>query len=247
MRPRPYGVGQATTFGIVRPNDHPVRTNRDSWTCSIERIGIAVLRSTTQHVDKTRGRIRGLGLLGPDVHYPLQAHRIGAHRNIADLILISGKADPIVGALINMRARALKAHDRSLPYEHAAARRKVKPTRDYATLIVISAASGVTASAFGFLTFIRQSARPDRYGGQRVLTQSTRSKRTSVLVKTIADRRESYCPRRNQSDARITDAFRPIRATRVGRNPCWFSTYESNDKWLEPEAISSDPSGHRAG
>src|SRR4029077_10379628 len=95
----PHGIGQPTTFGIVRPNNHPVRTNRDSWTGSIERVGIAVLRSTTQHVDKTWGRIRGLGLLGPNVHHPLQAHRIGAHRNIADLILISGKADPIIGSL----------------------------------------------------------------------------------------------------------------------------------------------------
>ena len=43
-----HGVGQAATFGIVRPNDHPVRTNRNSWTCFIEGIGIAVLRRATK-------------------------------------------------------------------------------------------------------------------------------------------------------------------------------------------------------
>jgi len=86
---------EAATFGIVRPNDLPVRTNRDSWTCSIERIGIAVLRSTAQHVDKTRGRIRGLGFLGHNVHHPLQpVGRIGAEgviRRAGDDTNVRGK------------------------------------------------------------------------------------------------------------------------------------------------------------
>jgi hypothetical protein len=42
-------------------------------------------------------------------------------------------------------------------------------------IVTLPSASSVTAGTFGFLTFIRQSAQPDRYGKQRVLTQSPRS------------------------------------------------------------------------
>jgi hypothetical protein len=33
------------------------------------------------------------------VFHPLQAHRIGAHRDIADFVLITWEANPLVGSL----------------------------------------------------------------------------------------------------------------------------------------------------
>jgi hypothetical protein len=49
-------------------------------------------------------------LPGRDVHHPLQPHRIGAHGHIADPVLVTGKADPIVRALAEDDETAVGTH-----------------------------------------------------------------------------------------------------------------------------------------
>src|SRR5580700_1082277 len=42
---------QTSGFRVERPEDHPVRANRDSRTRPVKRIGVAVLQSAIEHVD----------------------------------------------------------------------------------------------------------------------------------------------------------------------------------------------------
>src|SRR5580692_7331673 len=62
--------------GVERPDDHPVRTNWDRRARAIERIGIAVLSSSIEHVDKSGCGVRRFWLFGPDVEHP--THPMGS-------------------------------------------------------------------------------------------------------------------------------------------------------------------------
>lgn len=46
-----HGVRQTITYGVVGPEDHPVRTDRYWWTCFVRGIVVAVLRCAAEHVD----------------------------------------------------------------------------------------------------------------------------------------------------------------------------------------------------
>ena len=85
--------------------------------------------------------------------------------------------------------------------------------------------SRVIASAFGFLTFIRQSGRPDGYGEQRILTIPSQQENRRTC-KTIAERRESYCPPAKSIRRVDADAFRQQKRCALLGNPRWFGTYE---------------------
>ena len=91
-----YVVWNAIACRVVRPSDHPVRPDRDRRAGSVKRICVAMLGSAAKHVYQA-GRFVGRSrLLFHNAFSPLQTHRIGAHRNIPNLVLVPRKACPFI-------------------------------------------------------------------------------------------------------------------------------------------------------
>jgi len=81
---------------IKWPRDHPVRSNRNSWTRAIRGVGITSLRGAAQHVNQSGSRICGPRFSLHRVHHPLHAHRVHTHWRRAYLILVSRCANPLI-------------------------------------------------------------------------------------------------------------------------------------------------------
>lgn len=95
-------VGESVEFGVERPYNHVMRTNRDAHVVSVigslERVVKTVLRSTAEHVDESRGWIAWSLLFANDVLEPYQTHRIRGHRDVASDVFVSRKTRPLVRA-----------------------------------------------------------------------------------------------------------------------------------------------------
>ena len=108
--PRPavaHVIWNPIACGVVRPRDHPMRADGNRRASPIERIRVAVLSRAAKHVYQARGFVGGSRQLFHDARGPFQAHRIGAHWDVADFVLVAGKADPFVCALAEGRQRAV--------------------------------------------------------------------------------------------------------------------------------------------
>ena len=100
----------SVTVGVVWPNDHPVRTNRDWRTSPVEWIGVAVLGRTTEHINQARSSIRRSRRLCHYIFRPLYALFVHAHWHVPDFVLIARTADPIFRALVEDGEGAIMVH-----------------------------------------------------------------------------------------------------------------------------------------
>src|ERR1700751_1105008 len=85
----PHHRSHAYSFRVEGPQQHPMWSDWNGRTRPVKGIGVAVLISTTEHVDQARGRICWLWLARMKAHEPLHSHRIECHRHIADDVLIA--------------------------------------------------------------------------------------------------------------------------------------------------------------
>ena len=104
---------QAGGFGVERPDDHPVRTDRDGRAGPIKRIGVAVLQSPIEHVDQSGLGIRRFGLPCHDVQHPPHPHGTRAHICLSDDVFVARDTYPLVRTWTQHGHRALSIHFRN--------------------------------------------------------------------------------------------------------------------------------------
>ena len=104
---------QAGGFGVERPDDHPVRTDRDGRAGPIKRIGVAVLQSPIEHVDQSGLGIRRFGLPCHDVQHPPHPHGTRAHICLSDDVFVARDTYPLVRTWTQHGHLALSIHFRN--------------------------------------------------------------------------------------------------------------------------------------
>ena len=93
------GGRKAIRRSVKRPCDHPVRSDGNSGTGFIRRIGVASLSGAAQHVNHSGrcvGRFR-LSLHG--IHHPSHAHWVHTHGRVADFVFVSRCTHPLIRSL----------------------------------------------------------------------------------------------------------------------------------------------------
>ena len=85
---------------VMWPADHPMWSDSNCRTRLVKRIVITMLGGATEHVYQAWCRVCWGRLLRLDILFPLQPHRISAHRYVTDLILVTRGAHPVIGTLV---------------------------------------------------------------------------------------------------------------------------------------------------
>jgi len=94
----PHDSGKTSGFGIEGPKNHPVWTDGDRRARGVERVCIASLRCSVQHVNQARRGVRWFWLSAKNILKPDHTHWIESHIRPSNNILIARDAHPIVGA-----------------------------------------------------------------------------------------------------------------------------------------------------